>query len=70
MKKLEKQAIELEEVKRQLTAALRQLSSAEEELLRLRQKQSDVAALEKQVNIYLLFYIIIPVERFLNLMRK
>lgn len=51
MKKLEKQAIELEEVKRQLTAALRQLSSAEEELLRLRQRQSDVTALEKQVKL-------------------
>lgn len=49
MKKLEKQAIELEEVKRQLTSALRQLSSAEEELLRLRQRQQDVVALEKQV---------------------
>ncbi|XP_065217699.1 protein outspread isoform X2 [Planococcus citri] len=49
MKKLEKQAIELEEVKRQLTSALRQLSSAEEELLRLRQRQQDVTALEKQM---------------------
>lgn len=49
MKKLEKQTIELEEVKRQLTKALRQLSNTEEELLRLRQQQTDVTALEKQV---------------------
>ncbi|XP_054268632.1 protein outspread isoform X2 [Macrosteles quadrilineatus] len=47
--KVQSQSCELQEVKRQLTAVLRQLSSAEEELLRLRQRKVDVSALEKQV---------------------
>lgn len=43
------QATELEDVKHQLTSVLRELSNAEEELLRLRQHKSDVNSLEKQV---------------------
>lgn len=43
------QAGELEEVKHQLTSVLRELSNAEEELLRLRQRKADVTALEKQI---------------------
>ncbi|RZF35542.1 hypothetical protein LSTR_LSTR010233, partial [Laodelphax striatellus] len=40
---------ELEEIKKQLTGALRELSSAEEELLRLRQRKADISSLETQV---------------------
>lgn len=43
------QSAELQDVKRQLTSVLRELSSAEEELLRLRQRKVDVSALETQV---------------------
>ncbi|XP_022184758.2 protein outspread isoform X2 [Nilaparvata lugens] len=40
---------ELDEIKKQLTGALRELSSAEEELLRLRQRKADISSLETQV---------------------
>lgn len=36
-------------MKGQLTSVLRELSNAEEELLRLRQRKVDVASLEKQM---------------------
>jgi hypothetical protein len=39
----------MEDLKRQLSVALCDVSSAEKELLRLRQRKSDVAALEQQV---------------------
>ncbi|XP_075221096.1 myosin phosphatase Rho interacting protein outspread isoform X3 [Lycorma delicatula] len=48
--KLEKgNSTELEELKKQLTGALRELSNAEEELIRLRQRKADISALETQV---------------------
>lgn len=40
---------ELQEVKGQLTSVLRELSNAEEELIRLRQRKADVSSLDKQV---------------------
>ncbi|XP_046680312.1 protein outspread isoform X3 [Homalodisca vitripennis] len=49
LERVQNQGGELQEVKRQLTSVLRELSSAEEELLRLRQRKVDVSALEKQV---------------------
>lgn len=50
LEQVQGQAGELEEVKHQLTSVLRELSNAEEELLRLRQRKADVAGLEKQVS--------------------
>lgn len=44
-----KQADELVEVKKQLTGVLCQLSNAEQDLIRLRQRKCDVMALQKQV---------------------
>ncbi|XP_025407850.1 protein outspread isoform X2 [Sipha flava] len=44
-----KQADELVDVKKQLTGVLCQLSNAEQELIRLRQRKNDVLALQKQV---------------------
>ncbi|VVC44570.1 Hypothetical protein CINCED_3A020537 [Cinara cedri] len=44
-----KQADELVDVKKQLTSVLCQLSNAEQELIRLRQRKNDVLALQKQV---------------------
>jgi regulator of replication initiation timing len=43
------QLSEIEDLKQQLNMALREVSSAEKELLRLRQRKSDVSALEQQV---------------------
>lgn len=43
------QADELVDVKKQLTGVLCQLSNAEQELIRLRQRKHDVLALQKQV---------------------
>lgn len=43
------QSSEMEDLKRQLSVALCEVSNAEKELLRLRQRKSDVAALEQQV---------------------
>lgn len=47
---MEKQADELVDVKKQLTGVLCQLSNAEQELIRLRQRKQDVLALQKQVD--------------------
>lgn len=47
---MEKQADELVDVKKQLTTVLCQLSNAEQELIRLRQRKQDVLALQKQVD--------------------
>jgi len=44
-----KQTDELDDVKKQLTSVLCQLSNAEQELIRLRQRKHDVLALQKQV---------------------
>jgi len=44
-----KQTDELVDVKKQLTSVLCQLSNAEQELIRLRQRKHDVLALQKQV---------------------
>jgi hypothetical protein len=43
------QSSEIEDLKHQLSVALCEVSSAEKELLRLRQRKSDVSALEQQV---------------------
>lgn len=43
------QSSEMEDLKRQLNVALCEVSSAEKELLRLRQRKTDVVALEQQV---------------------
>jgi hypothetical protein len=43
------QLSEIEDLKHQLNVALCEVSSAEKELLRLRQRKSDVSALEQQV---------------------
>jgi hypothetical protein len=43
------QSSEMEDLKRQLNVALCEVSNAEQELLRLRQRKSDVIALEQQV---------------------
>lgn len=43
------QSSEVEDLKRQLSVALCEVSSAEKELLRLRQRKADVVALEQQV---------------------
>jgi hypothetical protein len=43
------QSSEIEDLKHQLSVALCEVSSAEKELLRLRQQKSDVSALEQQV---------------------
>lgn len=45
----ESQATEIEELKRQLSGALCDVSVAEKELLKLRQNKNEIAALEKQV---------------------
>lgn len=45
------QSSEMEDLKRQLNVALCEVSNAEKELLRLRQRKSDVAALEQQVTV-------------------
>lgn len=49
LERVKTQSSELQEVKRQLTSVLCELSNAEEELLRLRQRKVDVSSLEKQV---------------------
>lgn len=49
MGRVGKQADELVDVKKQLTGVLCQLSNAEQELIRLRQRKNDVLALQKQV---------------------
>lgn len=49
MGRVGKQADDLVEVKKQLTSVLCQLSNAEQELIRLRQRKHDVLALQKQV---------------------
>uniref|UniRef100_A0A1B6EDG1 PH domain-containing protein n=1 Tax=Clastoptera arizonana TaxID=38151 RepID=A0A1B6EDG1_9HEMI len=49
LEKVQGQAGELEDVKKQLTSVLRELSNAEEELLRLRQRKAEFANLEQQV---------------------
>lgn len=49
MGRVGKQADELVDVKKQLTGVLCQLSNAEQELIRLRQRKHDVLALQKQV---------------------
>lgn len=46
---MDKQTDELVDVKKQLTSVLCQLSNAEQELIRLRQRKHDVLALQKQV---------------------
>jgi hypothetical protein len=43
------QSSEIEDLKHQLNVALCEVSNAEKELLRLRQRKSDVSALEQQV---------------------
>jgi hypothetical protein len=43
----------MEDLKRQLNVALCEVSNAEKELLRLRQRKSDVAALEQRVTVYI-----------------
>ena len=43
------QLSEIEDLRHQLNVALCEVSSAEKELLRLRQRKSDVSALEQQV---------------------
>jgi len=43
------QADDLVDVKNQLTSVLCQLSNAEQELIRLRQRRHDVLALQKQI---------------------
>lgn len=45
------QSSEMEDLKRQLNVALCEVSNAEKELLRLRQRKSDVAALEQRVTL-------------------
>jgi len=47
--RLGKQADELVDVKKQLTSVLCQLSNAEQDLIRLRQRKCDVLTLQKQV---------------------
>lgn len=49
MGRVGKQAEDLVDVKKQLTSVLCQLSNAEQELIRLRQRKNDVMALQKQV---------------------
>lgn len=49
MGRVGKQADDLVDVKKQLTSVLCQLSNAEQELIRLRQRKHDVLALQKQV---------------------
>lgn len=49
MGRVGKQTDDLVEVKKQLTSVLCQLSNAEQELIRLRQRKHDVLALQKQV---------------------
>lgn len=49
MGRVGKQTDELDDVKKQLTSVLCQLSNAEQELIRLRQRKHDVLALQKQV---------------------
>lgn len=49
MGRVGKQTDELVDVKKQLTSVLCQLSNAEQELIRLRQRKHDVLALQKQV---------------------
>lgn len=49
MGRVEKQTDDLVDVKKQLTSVLRQLSNAEQELIRLRQRRHDVLALQKQI---------------------
>jgi len=44
-----KQTDDLIDVKKQLTSVLCQLSNAEQELIRLRQRKHDVLALQKQI---------------------
>jgi len=44
-----KQTDDLVDVKKQLTSVLCQLSNAEQELIRLRQRKHDVLALQKQI---------------------
>jgi len=44
-----KQTDDLVDVKKQLTGVLCQLSNAEQELIRLRQRRHDVLALQKQI---------------------
>jgi len=44
-----KQTDDLVDVKKQLTSVLCQLSNAEQELIRLRQRRHDVLALQKQI---------------------
>ena len=47
---VERRGRELEEMKGQLNIALCEISNAEKEVLRLRQRKSDSGALELQVN--------------------
>lgn len=49
MGRVGKQTDDLVDVKKQLTSVLCQLSNAEQELIRLRQRKHDVLALQKQV---------------------
>jgi len=44
-----KQSDDLVDVKKQLTSVLCQVSNAEQELIRLRQRRHDVLALQKQI---------------------
>lgn len=49
MGRVGKQTDDLVDVKKQLTSVLCQLSNAEQELIRLRQRRHDVLALQKQI---------------------
>lgn len=49
MGRVGKQTDDLIDVKKQLTSVLCQLSNAEQELIRLRQRKHDVLALQKQI---------------------
>lgn len=49
MGRVGKQTDDLVDVKKQLTSVLCQLSNAEQELIRLRQRKHDVLALQKQI---------------------
>lgn len=49
MGRVGKQTDDLVDVKKQLTGVLCQLSNAEQELIRLRQRRHDVLALQKQI---------------------
>lgn len=49
MGRVGQQADDLVDVKNQLTSVLCQLSNAEQELIRLRQRRHDVLALQKQI---------------------